>query len=75
MQAIIGAEYLLNWLPRGTHDFAKFIRPSELSAWARKAGLNTVVFHGLSYQLGKKTFYLSETIDVNYIAVFEHFSV
>ncbi|MEW8624142.1 MAG: bifunctional 2-polyprenyl-6-hydroxyphenol methylase/3-demethylubiquinol 3-O-methyltransferase UbiG, partial [Candidatus Thiodiazotropha sp.] len=47
--AIVGAEYLLQLLPKGTHDYAKFIRPSELSAWVREAGLESLDIKGLSY--------------------------
>ena len=47
--AIIGAEYLLRMLPKGTHDFAKFIRPSELATWIRAAGLETEDITGLTY--------------------------
>lgn len=65
--AIIGAEYLLRLLPRGTHDFAKFIRPSELYAWTRRAGLDTRDITGLSYNPLTQTYSLGRDVDVNYM--------
>lgn len=70
LQAIIGAEYLLKLLPRGTHDYAKFIRPSELDAWARQAGLELAGLSGLSYSPWRKEYYLSDDVSVNYLAHF-----
>jgi 2-polyprenyl-6-hydroxyphenyl methylase/3-demethylubiquinone-9 3-methyltransferase len=49
LAAVIGAEYLLRLLPRGTHEYARFIRPSELAAWARRAGFEIIDICGLSY--------------------------
>jgi 2-polyprenyl-6-hydroxyphenyl methylase/3-demethylubiquinone-9 3-methyltransferase len=65
--AIIGAEYVLRLLPRGTHDFSKFIRPSELDAWIRQAGLNTRDIIGLSYNPLMRTYSLGRDVDVNYM--------
>ena len=65
--AIVGAEYLLRLLPRGTHEFAKFIRPSELAAWARAAGLEVEDVIGMSYNPLTKTYRLGEDVDVNYL--------
>lgn len=65
--AIVGAEYLLNLIPRGTHEYAKFIRPSELERWAREAGLETVGMKGLRYNPLLKTATLADDIDVNYL--------
>ncbi len=65
--AIVGAEYLLKMLPRGTHDFAKFIRPSELAAWARETGLTIHDITGLSYNPLNKRYSLGSDIDVNYM--------
>ncbi|HSW11283.1 MAG TPA: bifunctional 2-polyprenyl-6-hydroxyphenol methylase/3-demethylubiquinol 3-O-methyltransferase UbiG [Solimonas sp.] len=65
--AIVGAEYLLGLIPRGTHDYAKFIRPSELDAWARAAGLETVSMKGLRYNPLLKSASLADDIDVNYL--------
>lgn len=66
--AILGAEYILKLLPKGTHDFAKFIRPSELSEWARKAALTVTDITGIDYSLATKQFSLSEDVSVNYFA-------
>jgi len=66
--AIIGAEYVLNILPRGTHDYAKFIRPSELSRWARTAGLEIKGSTGLVYNPLTKHYKLDEKdVAVNYM--------
>jgi 2-polyprenyl-6-hydroxyphenyl methylase/3-demethylubiquinone-9 3-methyltransferase len=69
--AIIGAEYLLNLLPRGTHDYAKFIRPSELAAWCRESQLNLKDQIGMSYNPIIKKYSLGKNIDVNYIAFYQ----
>jgi 2-polyprenyl-6-hydroxyphenyl methylase / 3-demethylubiquinone-9 3-methyltransferase len=63
---IVGAEYLLNLVPRGTHRYEKFIRPSELEAWARTAGLELQGLKGLRYNPLLRAATLSEDIDVNY---------
>lgn len=65
--AILGAEYVLNLIPRGTHDYAKFIRPSELDRWARAAGLEVVGLKGLRYNPLLKTASLADDVDVNYL--------
>lgn len=65
--AIVGAEYLLKMLPRNTHDFAKFIRPSELSDWARAAGLVVSDMVGLNYNLFTKEYSLGGDVAVNYL--------
>ena len=65
--AVIGAEYLLNLLPRGTHDYAKFIKPSELAQSCRNAGLNLVDLIGLSYNPLNKVYSLGKDTDVNYM--------
>ena len=66
--AIIGAEYLLKLLPKGTHEYAKFIRPSELDRWARSAGLTIQEFIGMHYNPILKHYSLGPGVDVNYIA-------
>ena len=66
--AIIGAEYVLNMLPRGTHEYAKFIRPSELAGWARSAGLELQEQRGMTYNLLSKRYSLGNDLDVNYLA-------
>jgi len=65
--AIIGAEYLLNMLPRGTHDYAKFIRPSELSRWARDTGLTIKDSTGMVYNPLTKHYKLAADVSVNYL--------
>ncbi len=65
--AIIGAEYLLKLLPRGTHDFKKFIRPSELGAWCRDAGLDVRDITGLTYNPLTRHYRLADDVDVNYM--------
>jgi 2-polyprenyl-6-hydroxyphenyl methylase/3-demethylubiquinone-9 3-methyltransferase len=65
--AILGAEYLLNLLPRGTHDYAKFIKPSELSRHARAAGLEINDIIGMTYNPITKVYKLEHDTDVNYL--------
>jgi len=65
--AIIGAEYLLKLLPRGTHDYAKFLRPSELARFCREAGLDTAEITGLSYNPLTQVYSLGRDTDVNYM--------
>ena len=64
--AVIGAEYLLKLLPRGTHDYARFIRPSELSRWCRDAGLEPIELKGMTYNPVTGAYRLGEDCDVNY---------
>ena len=66
--AIVGAEYVLNWVPRGTHEYAKFIRPAELDRAARESGLQLQGLTGLSYDPLSDRFSLGNDIDVNYFA-------
>jgi 2-polyprenyl-6-hydroxyphenyl methylase/3-demethylubiquinone-9 3-methyltransferase len=65
--AVIGAEYVLRLLPRGTHDYARFIRPSELSRHARDAGLETIAMMGMTYNPLTRTYRLESDTSVNYI--------
>lgn len=65
--AIIGAEYILRLMPRGTHDFKKFIRPSELGAWCRQAGFQVQDIIGLTYNPLTKIYKLEADVDVNYM--------
>lgn len=67
LHAILGAEYLLRMLPQGTHDYAKFIRPSELATWTRDAGLTVDGFKGLGYNLLTQQYSLTDDISVNYL--------
>lgn len=65
--AIVAAEYVLNLVPRGTHDYAKLIRPSELDAWTSTAGLETLDVSGLQYNPLLQHFRLGGEADVNYL--------
>lgn len=65
--AIVGAEYIMGLLPRGTHEFKKFIRPSELRAWSRAAGLQVQDIIGLTYNPLTKRYKLEADVDVNYM--------
>lgn len=65
--AIIGAEYVLGLLPRGTHDYAKFIKPSELSRFCREAGLAVTDIIGMSYNPFTRVYSLGRDTDVNYL--------
>lgn len=65
--AVLGAEYLLNMVPRGTHDYNRFIRPSELASAAREAGLVPTEMTGLQYNPLTKAFRLGPDTDVNYL--------
>ncbi len=67
MQAIVGAEYLLNMLPRGTHEYAKMIRPSELAASCRDAGLDVHATRGLEYNPLTRRYALTADTSVNYL--------
>jgi 2-polyprenyl-6-hydroxyphenyl methylase/3-demethylubiquinone-9 3-methyltransferase len=69
--AIIGAEYILNLLPRGTHDYAKFIRPSELASWCRSSQLDLQEQIGMAYNPLTKKYSLENNVDVNYIACYK----
>jgi 2-polyprenyl-6-hydroxyphenyl methylase / 3-demethylubiquinone-9 3-methyltransferase len=72
--AIIGAEYIARVLPRGTHEYLKFIRPSELARWGRSAGLTLVDLKGITYNPLTRAFRLSPNTDVNYLAHFKRTS-
>jgi len=67
VHAIVGAEYLLKLLPRGTHDIDGFIKPSELAAWARRAGLAVLNLKGLTYQPLTRRYALTDDVSVNYL--------
>jgi 2-polyprenyl-6-hydroxyphenyl methylase/3-demethylubiquinone-9 3-methyltransferase len=66
--AIVGAEYVLNLLPRGTHEYRKLIRPSELEEWAREAGLMMRELTGMHYNPLSRRYWLAPGVDVNYLA-------
>ena len=65
--AVIGAEYVLKLLPRGTHDYARFIRPSELARWCRDAGLREAELVGMTYNPLTRRYRLGPDCDVNYL--------
>ncbi len=65
--AIVGAEYILKLLPQRTHDFDKFIRPSELTAWARQANLQVADMAGINYNIFSKKYSLTDDVSVNYL--------
>lgn len=65
--AVIGAEYILQLLPRGTHDYAKFIKPSELAGMCRESGLSMAGLMGMTYNPFSKTYALENDTSVNYI--------
>jgi 2-polyprenyl-6-hydroxyphenyl methylase / 3-demethylubiquinone-9 3-methyltransferase len=65
--AIIGAEYVLGLLPKGTHEYARFIRPSELGRWGREAGLSQHASRGMEYNPLTRRYWLSQNTSVNYL--------
>ncbi|MFD2110856.1 bifunctional 2-polyprenyl-6-hydroxyphenol methylase/3-demethylubiquinol 3-O-methyltransferase UbiG [Thiorhodococcus fuscus] len=68
LMAVVGAEYIMRMLPRGTHDFSRFIRPSELDAWIRPTELRTTDMSGMSYNPLTQTYRLDpHNLDVNYL--------
>ena len=74
MLAIVGAEYVLNMLPRGTHEYAKMIRPSELAASCREAGLDLVGIKGMEYNPITQRYALTTDTSVNYMLAARKFS-
>lgn len=69
--AIVGAEYLLRLLPMGTHQYARLIRPSEISRWARGAGLELADLAGIQYNPATRKAHISADVSVNYLAHFK----
>jgi 2-polyprenyl-6-hydroxyphenyl methylase / 3-demethylubiquinone-9 3-methyltransferase len=69
--AIVAAEYLLKLLPSGTHEYAKFIRPSELNAWATRAHLKLADIIGVTYRPLSSQFTLSKDVSINYMGYYE----
>lgn len=67
LYAVIGAEYVLNMLPKGTHDYAKFIKPSELARMIRTSGLDVQATAGMTYNPITKIYALSDEVSVNYM--------
>ncbi len=66
-QAVVAAEYVLKLLPRGTHEYQRFIRPNELARWAREAGLAAGSFKGLGYNPVTQRYSLNDDVSVNYM--------
>jgi 2-polyprenyl-6-hydroxyphenyl methylase/3-demethylubiquinone-9 3-methyltransferase len=69
--AIVGAEYVLRWLPRGTHQWDKFVTPNELEAGLERRGLRVIDETGVVYNLLSDRWQLSSDMDVNYMVVAE----
>jgi 2-polyprenyl-6-hydroxyphenyl methylase/3-demethylubiquinone-9 3-methyltransferase len=67
LMAVVGAEYVLNMLPRGTHTYERFIKPSELGGWARAAGLSVMDIAGLAYDPIQHTARRTGDVGVNYM--------
>lgn len=65
--AVVGAEYVLNMLPKGTHEYEKFIKPSELSAYVRRSGMTVAGLKGMSYNPLSKRYWLDDDVSVNYL--------
>jgi 2-polyprenyl-6-hydroxyphenyl methylase / 3-demethylubiquinone-9 3-methyltransferase len=68
--AIVGAEYVLSLLPRGTHDWSKFVKPSEMATYARRAGLTQRALVGMTYNPFTRVFRLEPDTSVNYLTAF-----
>ena len=66
--AVLGAEYVLGLLPRGTHDYSRFVRPAELTRWLRASGLEPLALTGVRYNPFTRTASLTPSLDVNYLA-------
>ena len=68
--AIIGAEYILRWLPIGTHDWKKFFKPSEIISFANNNKLKFLKSKGFEFNIIKNNWHLTDNLDVNYISAF-----
>ncbi len=73
LSAIIGAEYILRWLPRGTHDWKKFLKPSKINKIAEKNNLRLSELSGFSYNIIKDEWKKSSNVDINYVMVFKNY--
>lgn len=71
MLAIVGAEYVMNMLPKGTHEYGKFIKPSELERWARSVGLELRNISGMTYNPLFQSYRLGKDVNVNYLMHFK----
>lgn len=67
IKAILGAEYILRWLPRGTHDWKKFLKPSEICPLLQAQGMSIQAIQGVSYRLSRMQWALSDSLDTNYM--------
>ena len=67
VKAIIGAEYLLGWLPKGTHNWRRFVQPSQLAKWLRAGGFRVTHIQGMGYDPTRDSFHLSEDRSANYL--------
>ncbi len=67
LQAVLAAEYILHLIPKGTHDYKKFIRPAELESWARESELRALKLAGIKYNPITREYSLSNKVDVNYL--------
>lgn len=67
--AIVGAEYVLQWLPRGTHQWDRFVKPDELTSYCKSAGLGGVLFEGMTYDPLRDAWNRAADTNVNYLAV------
>ncbi|HEY3178888.1 MAG TPA: bifunctional 2-polyprenyl-6-hydroxyphenol methylase/3-demethylubiquinol 3-O-methyltransferase UbiG [Casimicrobiaceae bacterium] len=70
LYAVIGAEYVLQLLPRGTHDWARFLKPSEVGAWGRRVGLDLIELIGMTYNPMARRYRLERDVSVNYLMAF-----
>ena len=70
LYAIIGAEYVLGLLPKGTHDWARFIKPSEIATWGRRVGLDLIEMIGMTYNPLSRQYRLERDVSVNYLMAF-----
>ena len=71
LMGIVAAEYLLGWVEPGTHEYEKFIKPSELVKMARRAGLELQVLQGMTFDMRTQLFTLTHDVKLNYIAFFQ----
>ena len=71
IKAIVGAEYVLRLLPPGTHEYAQFIRPSELNQWCLTAGLQLKSLQGIAYHPLKRQFTQTKKVDTNYLVAYQ----
>jgi len=69
--AIIGAEYILNWLPKGTHNWNKFIKPSEITSICNKLNLKLIDKVGFTYSILQRSWFQGNMLDINYITIFK----